>query len=98
MKRVGIVLIEIQCYGLRLLYSKDHILDDVKVTENIAMMPLIKGLMAWVEKLYGMHVYEWHSELQAIRDAGYDITTEVKMLEFMYCDYSRELPNYDNSG
>lgn len=82
-----------------MLCSKGKILDNVKVTDNIAMIPLSKGYMAWeADKIDEMRAYERHFELQEILDAGCNITTEVEMLELTYFDYSRKVSNYDNSG
>ena len=83
---LGIVLIEAQCSGLKVLCSKDNIPDDVKVTDNIALMSLREGAKAWAEKLFEMKDYERRSELQAVRNAGYDIETEARKLEEYYLE------------
>ena len=79
---LGNVIIEAQAVGLRCV-SSDNVPMETCITDNIEYLPLQKDL--WVEKLIQLsEQYERKDMTQRIKDAGYDIHSEIKKLERIY--------------
>ena len=84
---LGIVLIEAQCSGLRTYTSKENIPQDVKVTEKLQFLSLkYDNAKMWAEKILydDKSKYDRCGDLTSIKNYGYDINTEVKVLENYY--------------
>lgn len=84
---LGIVLIEAQCSGLRTYTSKENIPQDVKVTEKLQFLSLkYNNAKMWAKKILydDKFKYDRCGDLTSIKNYGYDINTEVKVLENYY--------------
>lgn len=76
------VLIEAQTAGLKCI-SSDCVTREAKVTDNVTFVELNKE--KWIKEImcYG-NGYVRHKVDEQIRDAGYDIRQEIKVLEKIY--------------
>jgi glycosyltransferase involved in cell wall biosynthesis len=81
---LGIVLIEAQCAGLKILTSSEKIPHEVKLTERLDFNSLNKGPHSWAEHIIHNMEYERKSDLFPIQNAGYDINREAHKLEQLY--------------
>lgn len=77
----GRVLLEAQCTGLKCIAS-ELIPEDVKVTGLLTFEKLEKE--RWVDWLAGMEAYKRCTMADAVRQAGYDLRTNVRELEKLY--------------
>lgn len=84
---LGIVLIEAQTAGLRCFMS-DIIPSEVMLTENVYPISLKKGSEYWADFIMKNVGSRKKDNLQAIKDAGFDIKAVAKNLEKLYCDIS----------
>lgn len=75
-----IALIEAQAAGLPCIGS-DSISKEVKVTKNVCFLPFAK--MKWVEQILN-YVNKGRSDIQGLREAGYDIKSQIKYIEQEY--------------
>lgn len=79
---LGNVLIEAQATGLKCLTS-DNVPRESKVTDNIEYLPLQQDL--WIEKITSYsNGYVRRNMENEIRNAGYDMKEEIKVLERIY--------------
>lgn len=79
---LGNVLIEAQAAGLKCI-SSDNVPVETKITDLIEYLPLQKR--PWIEKLVCLsNSYERKDMSQTVRNAGYDIREEIKVLEKIY--------------
>lgn len=79
---LGNVLIEAQTAGLKCV-SSDNVPMETSITDNIEYLPLEKDL--WVKELVRLSKqYERKDMGGRVREAGYDIQSEIKILENIY--------------
>lgn len=79
---LGIVLIEAQAAGLKCICS-DRVPKDVDITGKIRFCALDKKM--WTkEVLENMHKYNRENMASVIRNSGYDIQTQIKIIEKAY--------------
>lgn len=85
---LGIVLIEAQAAGLACLCS-DGVPEEVKITENIQMLPLKKEL--WKREILKRinlkdmeNSYERKDMDDTVTGAGYNILSQIKIIEEEY--------------
>jgi len=79
---LGNVLIEAQTAGLKCV-SSDNVPIETSITDNIEYLPLEKDL--WVKELVHLSKrYERKDMGKRVRKAGYDIKSEIKILESIY--------------
>lgn len=79
---LGIALIEAQISGLKCLVS-DAVPQEAMITENLERLPLDKNL--WIERcLKLMNGYIRKNMGQEVRNAGYDIREQIKVVEKLY--------------
>lgn len=81
---LGIVLIEAQAAGLKILCS-DTVPREAKVTENLKYMSLNSPPERWAEELlsYNDH-YERKNTLRQIEEAGYGLKSSARRIENLY--------------
>ena len=77
------VLFEAQAAGLRCLVS-DSVTDEVLITPLAEAMPLSRGAGCWARRVLERRDYERKQTAQAIKDAGFDVSDQVKFLERLY--------------
>ena len=79
---LGNVLIEAQTAGLKCV-SSDNVPMETSITDNIKYLPLEKDL--WVKELVRLSKQYERKDLGGrVREAGYDIQSEIKILENIY--------------
>lgn len=79
---LGIVLVEAQAAGLKCIAS-DTIPDEVCITDNIQMLPLMKQI--WTETIFEIsNGYERKNIFDEITAAGYNIKEQIKEVEKLY--------------
>ena len=76
-------VIEAQAAGLRCLVS-DSVTDEVLITPLAEAMPLSRGAGCWARRVLERRDYERKQTAQAIKDAGFDVSDQVKFLERLY--------------
>lgn len=78
-----ITLIEAQASGL-ICYASDVITTEVKVTDNVKFLPLDENV--WTEAIInGFNgSFKRESNLEVLRNAGYDIKLQIKKVEKGY--------------
>ena len=76
-------VIEAQACGLRCLIS-DSVTPEVLITELAEAKPLSMGAGAWAEKVHLRKDYRREQMAQAVREAGFDVSDQVKLLEEIY--------------
>ena len=81
---LGNVLIEAQTAGLKCITS-ENVPRETCITENIVYLPLEKD--KWIKEMKKYAVGYQRKNMDArIREAGYDITEEIKVLENIYLE------------
>lgn len=78
---LGIVNVEAQCTGVKVIAS-EFVPREVKVTENIQFLPLIKD--KWIKQIEQLHYRDRKSMIEQIDKSGYNIKLEAKKLEDIY--------------
>lgn len=81
---LGIVLIEAQCAGLMVYASSENIPKDVQVTSNLKFISLKDSASVWANNILNNINYIRTNHNKEIRNSGYDINNEVKILENYY--------------
>lgn len=82
---LGIVLIEAQAAGLKCFTSADVVPLEAKVTELLEYIPLKKSANKWAEMILPFqNGYKRINTIQKIKNAGYDVTSNVVWLESFY--------------
>ena len=76
-------VIEAQAAGLRCLVS-DSVTDEVLITPLASARSLGDGAAAWARDVLERREYERKQMAQAIKDAGFDVSDQVKFLEKLY--------------
>ena len=76
-------VIEAQASGLRCLVS-DSVTDEVLITPLAQARSLSEGAAAWAQEVLARRDYERKQMAQAIKDAGFDVSDQVKFLEKLY--------------
>ena len=76
-------VIEAQASGLRCLVS-DSVTDEVLITPLAQARSLSEGVAAWAQEVLARRDYERKQMAQAIKDAGFDVSDQVKFLEKLY--------------
>ena len=76
-------VIEAQAAGLRCLVS-DSVTDEVLITPLAQARSLTEGAAAWAQEVLSLRNYERKQMAQAIKDAGFDVSDQVKFLERLY--------------
>ena len=76
-------VIEAQAAGLRCLVS-DSVTDEVLITPLAEALPLSQGAAAWAQRVLARRDYEREQMAQAIKDAGFDVSDQVRFLERLY--------------
>lgn len=76
-------VIEAQAAGLRCLVS-DSVTDEVLITPLAQARSLTEGPSAWAQEVLSGRDYEREQMAQAIKDAGFDVSDQVKFLEKLY--------------
>lgn len=84
---LGIVLIEAQSSGLKCFASENVIPESAKVTDLLRFIPLEVGAKAWA-KIIVEESDEYHrsDRYENIVQSGYDINSNVKMIENTYLE------------
>ena len=81
-------VIEAQAAGLRCLVS-DSVTDEVLITPLAQARSLSEGAAAWAQEVLARRDYEREQMAQAIKDAGFDVSDQVKFLEKLYLQENR---------
>lgn len=76
-------VIEAQACGLRCLIS-DSVTPEVLITELAEAKPLSMGAGDWAENVLLRKNYRREQMAQAVREAGFDVSDQVKLLEEIY--------------
>lgn len=76
-------VIEAQAAGLRCLVS-DSVTDEVLITPLAQARSLSEGAAVWAQAVLERRDYERKQMEQAIKDAGFDVSDQVKFLEKLY--------------
>lgn len=76
-------VIEAQACGLRCLIS-DSVTPEVLITELAEAKPLSMGAGDWAENVLLRKDYRREQMAQAVREAGFDVSDQVKLLEEIY--------------
>ncbi len=76
-------VIEAQAAGLRCLVS-DSVTDEVLITPLAQARSLSEGAAVWAQAVLERRDYERKQMAQAIKDAGFDVSDQVKFLEKLY--------------
>ena len=76
-------VIEAQASGLRCLIS-DSVTPEVLITGLAQAMPLSLGADRWAANILERKGYSREQMEQAVKDAGFDVSDQVKMLETIY--------------
>lgn len=76
-------VIEAQAAGLRCLVS-DSVTDEVLITPLAQARSISEGAAAWAQEVLARRDYEREQMAQAIKDAGFDVSDQVKFLEKLY--------------
>ena len=76
-------VIEAQASGLRCLVS-DSVTDEVLITPLAQARSLSEGAAVWAQAVLERRDYERKQMAQAIKDAGFDVSDQVKFLEKLY--------------
>ena len=82
---LGIVAIEAQAAGLPVIAS-EGVSSEAKVTENMKKLSLKEPIANWVKAIIESKVDNKEEVINDIKDAGYDITENAKMIEKYYID------------
>ena len=80
---LGVVAIEAQCAGLPVLAS-NRVPKEAKVISEMFFLPLSGELNKWVCKIQQFKQVKRRNTSIAIKEAGFDIKTEAKKMEFYY--------------
>ena len=76
-------IVEAQAAGLRCLIS-DTIAEEVVVTELVKTMSLRKSAEEWADYVLGHLLYERKQNLSALKEAGFDVKSQVTKLQDFY--------------
>lgn len=82
---LGIVLVEAQCAGLPVFVSKENIPPDVKMSDHLEFISIKEPAAVWCKRILAKQMRR-SSGIQAVRQGGYDITTEAFKLEKYYLE------------
>lgn len=85
---LGMVAVEAQCAGNYCICSTE-VPSIVKMTENIEFLSLADNADKWVERILATTNKKRESHIKEIKDCGYDIKTEVKLLEKKYYSFKK---------
>lgn len=80
---LGMVAIEAQVSGLPVICSTD-VPQEVAVTDLVTFCPLSSPASEWAKLILSRRIFERRDTTVEIRNAGYDITQEAKILEEYY--------------
>lgn len=78
-----LVAVEAQCAGLK-SYLSDIISEEVKITDLVNFISLDETSEYWAKQILSNRNYERKDMCNEIKDAGYDINTEIKKIERFY--------------
>lgn len=85
----GIVAIEAQCSGLKVITSTNCV-PEINLTGNVRFFDLEDPVEQWVIALLDANTdYDRTQAAQAIRDAGYDLKSVAKDLQQKYEEYAK---------
>lgn len=85
-----VVLVEAQAASLRCFIS-DTITRDVNISDLVEFIPLKKPATMWAKRiLNNSKVYERRDMIDKIRNGGYDIADNAKLLQSFYIKYAEE--------
>lgn len=82
---LGIVAIEAQAAGLPVIAS-DGVSSEAEVTKNIKKLSLNEPISNWVKAIVEAKVDNKQEVINDIKDAGYDIEENAKMIEKFYIE------------
>jgi len=77
---LGIVGIEAQACGLRCIFS-DNVPEEIKVTSNCEFLSLKENKEKWANIIISNFYYERKDETDSIKERGYDIKEQQKILQ-----------------
>ena len=80
---LGMVAVEAQVSGLPVICSTE-VPDEVAITNLVTFCPLSEPASEWAKLILSHKVFERRDTTNEIRNAGYDITKEAKILENYY--------------
>ena len=87
---LGIALIEAQCNGLLCIVS-DTIPVEAKVTNNLFYISLDKNSKYWSDTILNKYKnYSRKSQVQKVKEAGYDIVKVIRQMEEFYIKEGKE--------
>lgn len=82
MEGLGLSLIEAQASGIKCICS-DAVPKEAVITENVSVLPLV--IDEWIKCIEQLDNYSERKNMyQEIRDAGYDIKDQIKVIEDEY--------------
>ena len=81
-------VIEAQAAGLRCLVS-DSVTDEVLITPLAQARSLSDKASVWAQNVLERRSYEREQMEQAIKEAGFDVSDQVKFLEKLYLQENR---------
>lgn len=81
---LGIVYVEAQAAGLKTFGTAELVPNAAKCTELMTFVPKDASAKEWADAVLASLPYERENTCQQIKDAGFDLRTEVKKLENIY--------------
>ena len=85
---LGMVMIEAQCAGLPCIASTE-VPENAKVSDKVAFIELSQPTKVWADKIEDAIKQDRKTDVERIKNAGYDIVTEAKKLEQKYLDLAK---------
>lgn len=80
-----VTLIEAQAAGLR-IFASETITKDVAFSNDVHFLSLQQTPKEWAHHIYNNETYERKNNVQLIKDNGYDIISNAKLLENFYLE------------
>lgn len=79
-------LVEAQASGVKCFISDGIPNEAILITENVLVISLKESAISWANKIHSQNAFDKKNVMQKIIDKGYDINTNVRILENKYTE------------